>query len=261
MVRKIVVIILATLVTCGFYFGSQLTVKQKLRRVPVAIATKDIPARTEITEDMVKEIMLPVSGIPPKIIRRKEDVVGKYTMSNFGIPQNGFFFSAVVKEKEELPAGGIMALKPGEELITMEVDLEKYLGGNAVPGTLINLWFVTRPMGREQVPVVGKIYENIRVLGARDRRAMEVSIDSPSEAAEKKKSSSSVAKVLLLAVPKEDVKYYFMAKSIGKVYPTGVKEITDPGEEAVMTENIEESRKWLEENVKILTVTQNDTGN
>lgn len=261
MLRKLIVVILAAVVTGGFWFGSQMTVKQKLRKEPVVIAIQDIPARTQITENMVKVISLPASGIPPGVARKKEEVVGKYTMSNFGIPKNGYFFLSVVKSVEELPDGALMLLKPGEEMIAMNVDLQKYLGGNAVPGTYVNLWFSAKQSNK--VPIVGKFMENVRVLGARDQKAMETTKQSPSETSTKDKSKSSgtstpstVAKVLLLAVPKEDVKYFFMAQAVGQVYPTGIQEAVQVQEASDVMTGVLEARRWLEANVRVLGAEQ-----
>ena len=257
MLRKLIVVILAAVVTGGFWFGSQMAVKQKLKRAPVAIAAQDIPARTQITEEMVKVITVPVSGIPPGVAKSKEEVVGKYTMSNYGIPKNGYFFLSVVKPSEEIPDGALMMLKPGEEMISMNVDLQKYLGGNAVPGNFVNLWFAAKPSGQSKQSVVGKFMENVRILGARDQKALETINQSPSEVKkDKSQPTSSVAKVLLLAVPKEEVKYFFMAQAAGQVYPTGIQENLQPQENSVVASEITEARKWLETNVKVLSAEQ-----
>lgn len=256
MLRKLIVVILAAIVTGGFWFGSQMAVKQKLKTASVVIAAQDIPARTQIANEMVKVISLPVSGIPPGLAKSKEEVVGKYTMSNYGIPKNGYFFLSVVKNAEDLPDGALMTLKPDEEMISMNVDLQKYLGGNAVPGTVVNLWFSAKQSGQNKQPVVGKFMENVRVLGARDQKALETIKQNPSDVNnDKSKTSStttSVAKVLLLAVPKEEAKYFFMAQAMGQVYPTGNQESPQVQEGSAVASKVSEARKWLEANVKVV---------
>ncbi|MCL6558428.1 MAG: hypothetical protein K6U74_06425 [Firmicutes bacterium] len=256
MIRKLLVVILASVVTAGFWFGSQMTVKQKLKRAPVVIAAQDIPERTQITEEMVGVVSVPVSGIPPGVARRKDEVVGKYTMSNYGVPKNSYFFTSIVKNPEEMPDGSLVLLKPGEEMVALNVDLQKYLGGNAVPGNLINLWFSAKPSSQNKQPVVGKFMENVRIVGARDQKAAETLNQAPSSDKGKTPATTSIAKVLLLAVPKEEAKYVFMAQAAGQVYPTGINESISPVDGSAVAFEVSEARKWLEANIRVLGTEQ-----
>ena len=260
MLKKLIVVILAALVTAGFWFGSQLTVKQKVKKMPVVVAAKDIPARTQITEEMLSVIGVPATGIPPGIAKKKEDVVGLYTISNFGVPKNGYFFTSVVKKAEEITDGATMMLKPGEELVAMNIDLQKYLGGNAVPGAVVNLWFSAKPKNSNSQPVVGMFAQNIRILGARDSKALETTAQEPSEkdknSKDKNKNKTSVAKVLLLAMPENEIQYFFMAQSVGQVYPTGLQDAIQSEEGSAITTSVVDARKWLEANVMVLSNSQ-----
>lgn len=250
--RKIIVVLLSVLITAGFWFGSQLTVAAKLKKVPVLVAAVDIPARTQIKPEMVKVVQLPKSGVPPGVATKKEDAVGKYTISNYGIPKNGFVFLSIVKSPEEMPDGSALLLKPGEEMVALSVDLTKYLGGNATSGQEVNLWFMAKDP-HDKTPVVGKLFERVRIVGARTQKAMEINTAGPSEQEKKKSSSdqSNLAKVILIAIPRDQVKYFFAAQAIGQIFPTAPDEgyTGQEGEATGVITNALDARKWLESRV------------
>ncbi|WP_018086951.1 SAF domain-containing protein [Desulfurispora thermophila] len=259
MAKKLLVLVLSILVTAGFWLGTQLTVKQQLRKAPVVIAARDIPEHTKITADMLAVVNIPVKGVPPGVYQKKEEVVGKCTASGYGIAKNSFIFKAIVKNEEELPEGALLQVKPDEELVAMNIDLQKYLGGNAVTGEKVNLWFIARET-KTKVPIVGMFARNIRIVGARDQSAMEIRGTPSEEEAKKDEAQKSgnntkprLAKVLLLAFPKNEVKYFFMAQAVGQIYPTGIGEAVQAQEGTITQTSLDESRKWLEENTRVLS--------
>ena len=248
--RKLVVVILAILVTAGFWFGSQMTAAAKLKKAPMIIAKTDIPARTEITEDMIAIVGVPSTGIPPGVITRKEDVIGKYTITNYGIPKNSPIFSSIVKPLSDMPDGATLLLGKEEEMVALQVDLTKYLGGGATSGQHVNLWFMAKNTPDKR-PVVGKLFENVQIIGARSSKALEIETSGPSEKEDNKSKKPTIAKVILLAIPKDQVRYFFAAQTIGHIYPTGIDEVYVDEELIIdgQMDNVLDARKWIDKYV------------
>lgn len=222
MFKKILIIILAMLITAGFYVGSVLAARQQVMPTQVVLAKQDILPYSKITREMVNIVKLPKRGIPPGVAHKLEEVEGKYTVGSFGIPVNGYFFLNKVKTASELPEGALVKVKDTEDVVGLRVDQYKALGGAIRSGQKIDLWVVIKK-AKDGKPFVGRLFANVPVLSTRDNRGNDM--EETYKAIEKDPTQATklpkVPSILLLAVDKQKTNYFYTALVVGEVWPVG----------------------------------------
>jgi len=220
MLKKLLIIVLALLITAGFYVGSVLAARQQVMPTQVILAKQDIPPYTKITKEMVNSIKLPKRGIPPGVAHKLQEVEGKYPV--YGIPVNGYFFMNKVKTASELPEGALVKVKGTQDVVGLRVDQYKALGGAIRSGQKVDLWVVIRK-AKDGRPFVGRLFAGVPVLSTRDSRGNDM--EETYKAIEKDPTQATklpkVPSTLLLAVEKEKTNYYFTALVVGEVWPVG----------------------------------------
>ncbi|MCL9662138.1 RcpC/CpaB family pilus assembly protein [Paenibacillus hunanensis] len=171
--KKILAFIMALVVVAAFVGITQYRVQSEVQPTLVYIANQDIAPHTLITEDMVSGVELPEKGIAPQVVLKKSDIVGHYTQVNYGVPQNGFFYSDKVVTQDQLADAVRMKLKPGQVLWTGTVDIEESAAGNVVPGSLVDIWMSTSISGTKE-PVVGRLYKDVYVLSTKNKKGEDI---------------------------------------------------------------------------------------
>ncbi|MEE2016090.1 SAF domain-containing protein, partial [Bacillus thuringiensis] len=127
--KQIAAVGLAAATVAGIYGYNHFAVENAVKPTKIVVAAKDIPAHTEIKEDMLVERTLPGDAIPPNALRvNKKEVVGKWTNDGQPITENSYLFKNKVVKKEDLPDSSILNLKDGEVAFPLLVDLETSSG-------------------------------------------------------------------------------------------------------------------------------------
>ncbi|AQS55662.1 hypothetical protein B0W44_07550 [Novibacillus thermophilus] len=215
--RITVAAILAIGISLLLYGATQWKVKAEMKPTPVIVAKEDIPPHTEITEDMLNtSVVVPREGVPPNAILNKEELIGKYTQVDYGVSKNSYFYRHKVVTAEELLDAERMKLKDGERLWTLQADIVASAAGNLVPGVLVDIWFTgTDENGKV---VSGKLYEDVRVVGAKNKKAEDiVTMNTTDVDDDKQKSTDLYASVIQLALSDEQVQVMQKAVEVGKL--------------------------------------------
>jgi pilus assembly protein CpaB len=166
--KRLVAMVVALAVIVAFYGISEYRLNTEMRPTVAYFAKFDIPPHTEITEDMIAEMILPEKGLPPNIIRSKRDIVGKFTQIDYGVTKNSFFFEDKVVTEDELLDAVRMKLKPNQKLWTGDVNIYTSAAGNVIPGSVVEVWLKTEVGGKA---LVGRLYSDIYVLATKNKKA------------------------------------------------------------------------------------------
>lgn len=216
--KRLLVSIAVSLGVVGALFvGNQLNIQAQVQPTAVPVAAVDIPPHTEITQDMIKVMELPAKGIPPQAIRSVNDVVGKWTQVDYGVPKNSLFYQGKVVTQEELLDAERLKLKDGERLYTITVDIEKSAAGNIIPGVLVDVWYIGKT-GDENKQLAGRLYQDVLVVGAKNRRAEDiVSNNVSNNNEEQEQQRDKYPTIVQLAVTDDMIPYLDLARSTGEI--------------------------------------------
>lgn len=223
-------------------WGLNYMVNKEVDPVEVYFSNTDIPAGTQITEEMINVREVPKAALPPNVITDKEDIVGKYTLYGYGISTNSFFYEDKVLTKDEMPNASVLKLKTGEFAYPLLVDLETSLGNGIVPDTKVDLAFrgtVLDKESGEKKPIFGIIAENVRVTSVKDNNASAVFSDENSKG--RSQEDLPLTKLFTFAVSEELNEILNKAMLIGEVRPIAKGEST--GETNLSTDQIVH---WIE---------------
>lgn len=228
--------IVALLFFVGFTYYDDL---QK-EKVTVLISGKEIPPRTLITPEMFNDgtigtIDVPVTVVPPNVAMRKEDIIGKYTITNYTIPQYSYLYLEKILPPEDIKDGTTLLLKEGESMVAIETNLRSSLAAQIVEGSYINLWLVAED--EEKRPVVGPFLERIRVIGAYStgqQRANPTSSQAGSGVYQNREipalGQNIVPSTILLAVSDDQAALIQLAELLGRINIVGTSQEPPTGE-------------------------------
>lgn len=200
---------------------TRFTIKAEINEVEVTVSKVDIPPRTEITEDMVETITIPLKGVPTAAYRHKDDIIGKYPVSGYGISKNSFIYQDKVVTKDQLPDVGILKLKDDEVAFPLLVDLETSLGNSILPDTYVDLYFKSEIKDTNTTKAIyGKLASQVRVVAVKDADASNV-FDNEGIRVEEQTNTQkqSLAKIYIFALPDELNEIVNKAKIIGNIVP------------------------------------------
>jgi Flp pilus assembly protein CpaB len=213
--KRLLVSILVSLGVVGALFiGNQINIQKQVQPTPVPVAAVDIPPHTEITQDMVKIMELPAKAIPPEAMRTMQDVVGKWTQVDFGVPKNSLFYQGKVVTQEELLDAERLKLKDGERLYTLTVDVEKSAAGNIIPGVLVDVWYLGK--GNDNKQLAGRLFQDVLVVGAKNRKAESI-VTTNASTGEEQQKTEKYPTIVQLAVTDEMIPYLDLARSMGQI--------------------------------------------
>lgn len=165
----VIVAVVLSLIAAGLVY-SMLTKKQKPVQAPkpttaqVVVAAQQISAETEIKEEMLKIVQMPLEAAQGDAFRNKKDVVGKKTVQAImaGDQVTRRRFSAA-------PNSGMQISIPKDKrAVTIPVDEISSIAGFVKPGQFVDVINVVAKSGKN--PTVGKmILQNVLVLGTGQR--------------------------------------------------------------------------------------------
>lgn len=224
--RQIIALASSIAVVAAFYGVNQYQVGAEVSPQPVVIALQDIPPHTQITQQMVRQIKVPVKGLPPDVYTDTRDVIGKWSQVDYGIPQNGFLFKTKVVTDKELLDAERMKLLPNQKIFTTDVDIETSAAGNVIPGAVVDVWFTSRNNGSQDKVVSGRLYQGLYVLSAKNRKAEDITTNTTTNPPPSDKNSGLtnqqqstnkelVPSIVQLAVTDEQLQLLQAAKTLG----------------------------------------------
>ncbi len=165
--NKNTITILGVLVIVGLlYFGYTYQINTQVKPVRVAVAATTIQPRTLIKDDMVTYIEIPQSAITSNTVRSSADIVGKYSNYNTIIPAGSMFYKETVISADELPDSAFVDVKEGQRPYQFPVSMESTYGNSIFPGNRIDIYM--KAVDDQGQVMVGKLLENIEVLGVKD---------------------------------------------------------------------------------------------
>ncbi|MDT3417168.1 Flp pilus assembly protein CpaB [Brevibacillus aydinogluensis] len=222
-------LLLAAVVGGGTYFGYTVWDNDRKQLVEVLTVSQEIPPRTQITQKMfddgiIKVSKHPVSVVPPNVFQKPEEVIGKFTVSNYTAPKYSYLYKGKVLSAEEMKDGAAMLLKPGERMVSINVNLKSSLAAQITENSYVDLWIMAESK-EDRAPVVGPFLEKVRVIGtySSSNQKSRPTSDTPADPNEPPKIGVNlVPQTILLAVSNEQLFYINLAEKLGQISISGV---------------------------------------
>lgn len=220
----------------GIVGYTQYTIKSEVDEVPVIFTKSEIAPRTEITKNMLTVRNVPSKALPPNAVTDMKKIVGKWTVSGFGLAKNSLVYKDKISTKEKLPDSAILNLKENEVAFSLLVDLETSLGNSIVPNSKVDLYFRTKKdaanqQGEGMNVLYGKLASQIRVVAVKDAQAVNV-FETEGVQKEQQEDDSmttnkqnTMASIYIFAVPQEVNALLNKAKLVGDVVPVATSEV------------------------------------
>lgn len=224
----------AIVLLAGVVGYTQYKIRAEVDEVPVIYTKSEIAPRTEITKNMLVVRNVPSKALPPNAVTDMKKVVGKWTVSGYGLSKNSLVYKDKISSKEKLPDSAILELKENEVAFSLLVDLETSLGNSIVPNSKVDLYFRTKKDAASQEGMnvlYGKLASQIRVVAVKDAQAANVFETEGVQPEQKDDSMTStnkqntMASIYIFAVPQEVNALLNKAKLVGDVVPVATSEV------------------------------------
>ncbi len=165
----LIAIIVCTVLLYWFY---NMRVSKAVTTTYVCYATQTIPARTQITNEMVNTVKVLSSSVTENMVIDCNDIVGRYASYAMEIPQDSYFYKTSTMSSEEMPDSAFDDIKDGETIYNLGVDFDSTYGNSIFPGDDIDLYL--RTTDENGMLVYGKFIRSIKVLGVKDSQGKNV---------------------------------------------------------------------------------------
>lgn len=232
--KRLTALLLVMSLIFGIVFYTKMKIDAEVDAIPVVYTKSEIPPRTEITKEMIVVKNVPSDAVPPNAVLDPEKVIGKWTVSGFGIPKNSLLYDEKILNKEQLPDNAILNLKENEVAFPLLVDLETSLGNSIIPNAKVDLYFRTKKDSSEDSKVMyGRIGANVRVVAVKDAQATNVFESEGKKKDEEEQSNAAtseplLASIYIFAVPSELNGLLNKAKLLGDVVPVATSQAYNP---------------------------------
>ena len=234
------------------YFAYTMRIKSSINPINVPYAVEQIPAGTQITEDMIGTRQVPPSMLEGDVITNMGEVVDKYSAADVVIPEGSLFYKRAVVEKEQLPANIILQYPKGYVLYNLSVDVDSTYGNAIYPGNYIDIYLKAVYKINENDPnaltqdadkiMLGKLFSNVEVLAVKD---------SAGKAVFQNIDEELVPSMIVFALPEE---YYILLKKAEfmRTYdttlipvPTNESLKDEPGDLELKSDQL---KQWINDN-------------
>lgn len=148
-----------------------------VKNIPVAAVT--IQPRTKITNDMISYIDVAPIVLQSNVIRSANAVIGKYSNYNTVIPKGSMFYSNVLVNEKDLPDSAFVDVPAGQVPYNFPVTMNSTYGNSIFPGNYIDIYM--KAYNEQGKLMVGKLFENIKVLAVKDSSGKHVFENSDEE--------------------------------------------------------------------------------
>ena len=152
-------------------------IKSSINPITVPYAAQQIPAGTQITENMISTRQVPPSMLEGDVITNMGEIIDKYSAADVVIPEGSLFYKRAVVEKEQLPANIILQYPKGYVLYNLSVTTESTYGNSVYPGNYIDIYLkAVNKLTDDQIAqgasgadriMLGKLLSNIEVLAVK----------------------------------------------------------------------------------------------
>lgn len=190
--NKAVVTFIAMVVCVAIIaFAYTYRVDREIKAVSVPYAKVKIPARSEITEDMVGTVKVASSMVTETVITDKKQLIGKYVNYNTYIPAGSLFYSPEVVTWDKMPDSAWSKINNDYTIFSFPVTDDTTYGNSIFPGDKIDLYYYAWVNGKLSYE---KLIEGIEVLAVKDSSGKHIF---------KKSDEQRSAAALIFAVPEE----------------------------------------------------------
>lgn len=241
------------LVVCligGIFLYTKVTISAEVNETEVIVTAIDIPPSTQITEEMLTVHSTASRGIPTNAVLKAEDIIGKWTISGYGMSKNSYIYDDKIVNQEELPNAGILELEENEVALPLLVDLESSLGNSIVPNANVDLYFKSiLYQDDSEKALYGRLASQVRVVAIKDSKASNVFATEGKTAKSKEEvtnqEAQSMARIYIFAIPEELGELMNKAKMLGEITPIATGKSNNTDLETIAEES--EVVKYIEE--------------
>ena len=164
--KNAVTIVGALAILMVLMLGYNYRINQVTQPIKVLVAAEEIPARTQITADMLKQIEVPPALIRDNVLTSTKDIIGMYTAFDTTVSENSLFYEGMLLDSDELPNASITDLDEDELAYNLMVDMETSYANSIVPDSYVDIYF--KAVDETGSPIVGKLVENVKILAIKD---------------------------------------------------------------------------------------------
>jgi len=204
---------LCTLLVYVLIAGTQRSVQQKSRQVPVVVAYDQIPARTEVKEGMVAIETRAIGTLPPGVATRLDEVVGK--VARVDIPR-GPIVQAQLAAKDPGVFGLAIQVPKFMRAVTVAIDPIIGVAGFLQPGDHVD---VVATFMEGKAAVTKTVLQDVELL-AKGKQIVEESPQPQSgiqRISGEQAGQPQEAPNATLAVSPGDAEKLILAESMGKL--------------------------------------------
>ncbi len=164
-------IVAGVAVLVGFYIYR---VNDAISPTRVPVATRDISATEEITEDDIEMVNISSSFLTSaNVITSREELIGKYVTTGTSIEEGGLFYTEQIVDKEELPNSVFEEIPDGYTIYQLSVNNQTTYANSIFPGDRIDLW-IKADDPETNLLIFGEFISSIEVLAVRDSQGRNV---------------------------------------------------------------------------------------
>lgn len=243
--KNTVTIVLAIVALGVLYFFYNYRINQKTNPTSVPYARQNIPAKTQITSNMVGVADVPLAMVKGDVITDTSKIVNRYVNADCTIPEGSLFYQRAVVDLSDLPDSIIYEYPEDYVPVNLSVTTETTYGNKMYPGNYIDIYIkaVNRidedniTSATEDKIMVGKLLKNVKVLAVLDANGQDVfedldNVKTPSQ--------------IIFAVPEE---YHILLRKAMylRTYevtiipvPTNESLADKPGEVAISSEQLKD---------------------
>lgn len=164
--KNTITIIGVILIIIILFVGYRMQIKRQVNPVPVPVATETIQPRTKITKDLIKYVDVAPIVLGDNVITSSAKIIGKYSNYNTVIPAGSMFYEESVIDEANLPDSSLINLEKGQVPYNFPVSVATTYGNSMFPGNYVDIYM--KAQNNDGVLMVGKLFENIKVLAVKD---------------------------------------------------------------------------------------------
>lgn len=165
--KGLILIILSIVIGLGTFVGIQRYIFKIEEKVTVVVAKDNIPAFTQITEDLIEVKDVSKINLPESYAPKGDFVVGFYT-GNLGIHKNEFISRDKVFKEDEVKDNLLKnKIEKGKVAVAIDVDLITSIGGTVKENDYVDISIVNDDFNVTPV-------ESIKVIGVKDKDSTDI---------------------------------------------------------------------------------------